>query len=88
MVNEIRVGVLGKKGSLKGLLKVLKNVPPEGRPKVSQMVNEVRERLKLPSAEAQKTIERKVQEQRLASGDQLTSRFLQSVSLRDTAIPT
>ena len=45
MVNEIRVSVLGKKGSLKEILKGMKNVPPEERPKVGQMVNEVREQI-------------------------------------------
>ena len=67
MVNEIRVGVLGKKGSLKEILKGMKNVPAEERPKVGQMVNEVREQIETAIAEAQKTIERKVQEQRLAA---------------------
>ena len=67
MVNEIRVSVLGKKGSLKEILKGMKNVPPEERPKVGQMVNEVREQIEAAISEAQKTIERKVQEQRLAS---------------------
>ena len=67
MVNEIRVGVLGKKGSLKEILKGMKNVPPEERPKVGQMVNEVREQIEAAISDAQKTIERKVQEQRLAS---------------------
>ena len=41
-INEIRVGVLGKKGSLKDILKGMKNVPAEERPKVGQMVNDVR----------------------------------------------
>ena len=67
MVNEIRVGVLGKKGSLKEILKGMKNVPAEERPKVGQMVNEVREQIETAIAEAQKTIERKAQEQRLAA---------------------
>ena len=67
MVNEIRVSVLGKKGSLKEILKGMKNVPPEERPKVGQMVNEVREQIEAAISDAQKTIERKVQEQRLAS---------------------
>ena len=67
MVNEIRVSVLGKKGSLKEILKGMKNVPPEERPKVGQMVNEVREQIEAAISEAQKTIERKVQEQRLAA---------------------
>ncbi len=67
MVNEIRVSVLGKKGSLKEILKGMKNVPPEERPKVGQMVNEVREQIEAAISDAQKTIERKVQEQRLSA---------------------
>ena len=67
MVNEIRVGVLGKKGSLKEILKGMKNVPAEERPQVGQMVNEVRQQIEEAIAKAQKSIERKVQEQRLAS---------------------
>ena len=42
-LNEIRVAYLGKKGELTGVLKGMKNVAPEDRPKVGQMVNEVRE---------------------------------------------
>ena len=67
MVNEIRVGVLGKKGSIKEILKGMKNVPAEERPQVGQMVNEVRQQIEEAIAKAQKSIERKVQEQRLAS---------------------
>ena len=63
-INEIRVGVLGKKGSLKDILKGMKNVPAEERPKVGQMVNDVRVEIEEAIAKAQKTIERKVQEQR------------------------
>ena len=66
-VNEIRVAILGKKGSLKEILKGMKNVPAEERPQVGQMVNEVRVQIEEAIADAQKTIERKVQEQRLAS---------------------
>ena len=67
MVNEIRVGVLGKKGSLKEILKGMKNVPAEERPQVGQMVNEVRQQIEEAIAKAQKSIERRVQEQRLAA---------------------
>lgn len=41
-LNEIRVNYLGKKGELTALLKGMKDVAPEERPKVGQMVNEVR----------------------------------------------
>ncbi|MCF0145479.1 MAG: phenylalanine--tRNA ligase subunit alpha [Eubacterium sp.] len=42
-LNEIRVAVLGKKGELKELMKGLKDVAKEERPKVGQMVNEARD---------------------------------------------
>ena len=41
-LNEIRVAYLGKKGELTSVLKGMKNVAPEERPKVGQMVNEAR----------------------------------------------
>lgn len=42
-LEQIRVNVLGKKGELTGLLRGMGKLPPEERPKVGQMVNEVRE---------------------------------------------
>ena len=39
-LNEIRVNYLGKKGQLTAVLKSMKEVAPEDRPKVGQMVNE------------------------------------------------
>lgn len=44
-LNEIRVAFLGKKGELTSVLKSMKDVSPEERPKVGQMVNEAREQL-------------------------------------------
>lgn len=44
-LNNVRVQLLGKKGALKDLLKGLKDVPPEDRPKVGQMVNKVRDEI-------------------------------------------
>jgi phenylalanyl-tRNA synthetase alpha chain len=41
-LNEIKVAVLGKKGELTQVLKGMKDVAPEERPKVGQMVNEAR----------------------------------------------
>lgn len=41
-LNRIRVEVLGKKGQLTDLLKSMKDVAPQDRPKVGQMVNEAR----------------------------------------------
>ena len=41
-LNDVRVAILGKKGELTDLLKSMKDVQPEERPKVGQMVNEAR----------------------------------------------
>lgn len=44
-LNEVRVAILGKKGELTNVLKSMKDVSPEDRPKVGQMVNETREKI-------------------------------------------
>ena len=41
-LNDVRVRILGKKGELTAVLKGMKDVAPEDRPKVGQMVNEAR----------------------------------------------
>ena len=44
-LDEIKVAFLGKKGELTQMLKSMKDLSPEERPKVGQMVNEVRAHL-------------------------------------------
>ena len=44
-LNDIRVAFLGKKGELTSVLKSMKDVAPEERPKVGQLVNEARNRI-------------------------------------------
>ena len=41
-LNDVRVAFLGKKGELTAVLKGMKDVSPEERPLVGQMVNETR----------------------------------------------
>ena len=41
-LNEVRVSILGKKGELTAVLKGMKDVAPEDRPKVGAIVNETR----------------------------------------------
>jgi phenylalanyl-tRNA synthetase alpha chain len=41
-LNEIKVSFLGKKGELTSILKSMKDVAPEDRPKVGQMMPAVR----------------------------------------------
>ena len=64
-INQIKVNILGKKGQLTGILKSMKDVAPEDRPKVGQMVNETRAKIEAALEEAQKAIESKLQEERL-----------------------
>ena len=44
-LDDTRVSMLGKKGELTNILKGMKDVSPEDRPKIGQMVNTVRDRL-------------------------------------------
>lgn len=57
-LNEIRVAVLGKKGELKDLMKGLKDVSPEDRPRVGQMVNEARDLIETKLEEVKTRLER------------------------------
>lgn len=41
-LNDVKVNILGKKGELTAVLKSMKDVAPEDRPKVGQLVNETR----------------------------------------------
>ena len=43
-LNEVRVAFLGKKGELTEVLKGMKDVSPEERPAVGQIVNDTRKR--------------------------------------------
>ncbi|WP_026660032.1 phenylalanine--tRNA ligase subunit alpha [Butyrivibrio sp. AC2005] len=67
MLNEIRVNFLGKKGELTSILKSMKEVAPEDRPKVGQMVNEVREEIEKNLEATKKKMEAAVREAKLAS---------------------
>lgn len=44
-LNEVRNDILGKKGELTGVLRGMKDVAPEDRPKVGQWVNEARDNI-------------------------------------------
>ena len=64
-LNEVRVNVLGKKGELTAVLKSMKDVSPEERPKVGQMVNETREEIEKVLEEARARMEKEVREAKL-----------------------
>ena len=64
-LNDIRVAYLGKKGQLTNLLKGMKDVAPEDRPKVGQMVNDVRAQLESKLEEARAALAKKAREEQL-----------------------
>ena len=64
-LNEIRVAVLGKKGELTEVLKGMKDVAPEDRPMVGQLVNETREAIETVLENAKKELSAKKRELQL-----------------------
>ena len=61
-LNDVRIMQLGKKGALTGILKGMKDVLPEERPKVGQLVNEVRADIEEALDRAKTEMERKIRE--------------------------
>lgn len=64
-LNEVKVNILGKKGELTAVLKSMKDVSPEERPKVGQLVNETREIIEKQLNDALEKIEGKILEEKL-----------------------
>ena len=58
-LNDIRVNVLGKKGELTQLMKNLKDMAPEERPKFGQLVNTAREEIEKRLTEAREALARR-----------------------------
>lgn len=65
-LNEIRVAYLGKKGELTTVLKSMKDVSPEERPKVGQMVNDARALIEARLEEMKTELARKAREEQMA----------------------
>ncbi len=61
-LNDVRVNILGKKGELTAVLKGMKDVAPEDRPKVGQMVNDARAEIEAALEQAKKKMERALRE--------------------------
>ena len=64
-LNEVRISILGKKGELTSVLKSMKEVAPEDRPKVGQMVNEVRAEIEKLLEEKKVAFEKKLREEKM-----------------------
>ena len=64
-LNDIRVAFLGKKGELTSVLKSMKDVAPEDRPKVGQMVNDARAKIEGKLEEKKQAFEKAVREAKI-----------------------
>ena len=64
-LNEVKINFLGKKGELTAVLKSMKDVAPEDRPKVGQLVNETRAEIEKVLELSVKKMERAVREAKL-----------------------
>lgn len=64
-LNDIRIAYLGKKGELTQVLKSMKDVAPEDRPKVGQMVNDVRTIIEEKLENTRKELAKKAREEQL-----------------------
>jgi phenylalanyl-tRNA synthetase alpha chain len=66
-LNDVRVNFLGKKGQLTSVLKSMKDVAPEDRPKVGQMVNEARATIEALMEETKLRLEKELRDAKLAA---------------------
>ncbi len=64
-LSEIKTSILGKKGELTSVLKGMKDVAPEDRPKVGQMVNEARASIEEFLAKETKELQAKVRAEKM-----------------------
>ena len=64
-LNEVKVAYLGKKGEMTAVLKGMKDVSPEDRPKVGQMVNDTRAVIEEALDKAIKALEAELMEAKL-----------------------
>ena len=64
-LNDVKVRFLGKKGELTAVLKGMKDVAAEDRPKVGQLVNEAREEIETALNNAKTAMEKEIREAKL-----------------------
>lgn len=64
-LNDVKVTFLGKKGELSRILKGMKDVAPQDRPKVGQMVNEARAMIEEKMEKEIASIQKKIREEKM-----------------------
>lgn len=62
---DLRIKYLGKKGELTSVLRSMRKLPPEERPRVGQLANEIREELEEALRRTRETLAREEKERRL-----------------------
>ncbi len=65
ILDKIKVGALGKKGELTQILKDMKNLSPEEKPKVGQIVNETRQYIEEKINLKKESLKKELQEKKL-----------------------
>ncbi len=68
VLEEARIAVMGKKGSLTNALRGMRDVPKEERPHVGKIVNEVRDHLEAAFEEKKKKLNAKELEEKMEAG--------------------
>ena len=68
VLEEVRIGVLGKKGTLTAALRGMRDLPKEERPQVGKIVNEVRERVEEALGARQQALKSAELESQMAAG--------------------
>lgn len=66
-LNDVRIKFLGKKGELTAVLKSMKDFSPEERPKIGQLVNDVRTKVEEKLEAAKTEMEKSIREAKLKS---------------------
>ena len=67
LLNDVRVDLLGKSGKVTSLMKGMKDVAPELRPKIGQMVNELRNKIEESIAAREAELKQKELAEKLAA---------------------
>lgn len=66
-LNELRIAYLGKKGELTQILKAMKDVSDEERPKIGQMVNQTREIIEENLNQVKDKLNKRIRDEKIAS---------------------
>lgn len=66
-LNELRIAYLGKKGELTQILKAMKDVSDEERPKIGQMVNQTREIIEENLNQIKDKLNKRIRDEKIAS---------------------